>query len=108
MIVMLSRESSRVGDHVLVLAISKTHKMAINQVGPRTITAVISDANYALDLPEKCNKIIIYHVNLLKSYYECPEFVNLVVEINSEEVEEDAEIPYPLCNPTQLDFINTV
>lgn len=41
---------------------------------------------------------------MLNSYYKLPAFVILLIEMYSEEVEEYAEIPYPLPNPAQLDF----
>lgn len=39
-----------------------------------------------------------------KPYYKRPEFVNMVNEMDSEEGDEDVEIPYPLPNIAQIDF----
>ena len=94
----------RVGDSVLVLATAKPHKMAVNWLGPGTVTSVISDTNYTVDLPEKKNKSTIYHVNLLKPHHKRPEYINLLIEGDQEEIEEDANIPYPVADPTRFDF----
>ena len=40
-------------DLVLVLATSKSHKMAVNWIGPGKITSVISETNYTVDIPGK-------------------------------------------------------
>lgn len=60
--------------------------------------------NYIVDLSEKRNKATKYPVNLLKSFYKRPAFVNLITDMDAEEVEKDAEIPYTMQNPTQIDF----
>lgn len=76
---------------MLFLASSKPHKIAVNWIGPGTVTRVISETNYAVNMS-------------LKPYYKRPEFVNIVNEMDSEEGDEDVEIPYPLPNITQIDF----
>ena len=68
----------KVGDQVLVLATSKQNKMAVNWMGPGTVTSKVSETNYLVDLPEKRDKSTIYHVNLLKPYYKRTESVNSV------------------------------
>lgn len=61
-----------------------------------------------IDILEKRNKATIYHANLIKPYYKRPEFINLVIEEECEEVEAEAEIPYLIVDPTQLDFLKLV
>lgn len=68
----------------------------------------MSDRNYTIEQPEKRNKATIYHVNLTEPWHKRPEFVNLVVQVDSEKVVKDAKIPYPLCNPTELVFWDIV
>ncbi|GFW31557.1 hypothetical protein TNCV_4419921 [Trichonephila clavipes] len=46
----------------------------------------------------------IYHVNLLKPYHRRPELVSLVVEEVSDDIEGDAEIPYPDKQCTKFDY----
>lgn len=65
---------------------------------------MISETNYTVDSQQKRNKVAIFHVNLFKPYHKTPEFVNLVTDVHVEEVEEDAEVPYPMLNPTQIKF----
>ncbi|XP_035205467.1 uncharacterized protein LOC118180492 [Stegodyphus dumicola] len=94
----------KVGDLVLVLATSKPHKMALNWIGPGKVTSVISETNYTVEIPGKRSSDTIYHVNLMKPYYQRPEFVNLVIEEVMEDIEGEVDIPYPLADPTQVDF----
>ncbi|MCP8719654.1 MAG: reverse transcriptase domain-containing protein, partial [Asgard group archaeon] len=94
----------KVGDLVLVLATSKPHKMAVNWIGPGKVTSVISETNYTVEIPGKRNSDTIFHVNLMKPYHQRPEFVNLVIEEVEKDIEGDADIPYPLADPTQVDF----
>ena len=65
---------------------------------------MISGSNHSVDIPGKCNNDTIYHVNLIKSYYQYPEFVNLMIEEFGEDIEGDANMSYPLADPTQVDF----
>ena len=94
----------KVGNKVLALATSKSNKMAMNWIGPGKITGVISDTSYLMDLPEKRDKNTICHVNLIKPYYCPPEYVKIIVEDNDAEIENEAVIPYPVADPTQLNF----
>lgn len=97
-----------VGDQVLVLATSKPNKMAANWRGPGVITGKISDTNYTVDLPGKKDNLSIYHVNLLKPYVKRVELVNFLIEEDMEEVEREAEIPYPTADPNQFDLAGMV
>jgi hypothetical protein len=94
----------KVGDKVLVLATSKPHKMAVNWIGPGTVSSKISDTNYCVNLPERKDNSTIYHVNLLKPYNSRPECINFMMDEDREEVEQEAEIPYPLQDPTHFDL----
>ncbi|GFX82080.1 retrovirus-related Pol polyprotein from transposon 17.6 [Trichonephila clavipes] len=64
----------------------------------------ISDTNYVIDLPGRRDRSTIYHVNLLKPYHRRPELVSLVVEEVSDDIEGDAEIPYPDKQGTKFDY----
>lgn len=62
--------------------------MAAKWIGPGTITRIISQSNYTINIPEKRNKFTIYHINLIESYYSSSEFVNLLIDEECEETEE--------------------
>ncbi|GFX97256.1 retrovirus-related Pol polyprotein from transposon 17.6 [Trichonephila clavipes] len=79
----------------MVLATSKQNKLEVNWIGPGKVLSRISDTNYVIDLPGRRDRSTIYHVNLLKPYHRRPELVSLVVEEVSDDIEGDAEIPYP-------------
>ncbi|GFS94488.1 retrovirus-related Pol polyprotein from transposon 412 [Trichonephila clavipes] len=83
------------GDLVMVLVTSKHNKLEVNWIGPGKVLSRISDTNYVIDLPGRRDRSTIYHVNLLKPYHRRPELVSLVVEEVSDDIEGDAEIPYP-------------
>ncbi|GFU58211.1 retrovirus-related Pol polyprotein from transposon 297 [Trichonephila clavipes] len=83
------------GDLVMVLVTSKQNKLEVNWIGPGKVLSRISDTNYVIDLPGRRDRSTIYHVNLLKPYHRRPELVSLVVEEVSDDIEGDAEIPYP-------------
>ncbi|GFU54946.1 retrovirus-related Pol polyprotein from transposon 297 [Trichonephila clavipes] len=53
---------------------------------------------------EEGDRSTIYHVNLLKPYHRRPELVSLVVEEVSDDIEGDAEIPYPDKQCTKFDY----
>ncbi|GFS67095.1 retrovirus-related Pol polyprotein from transposon 17.6 [Trichonephila clavipes] len=89
---------------VMVLATSKQNKLEVNWIGPGKVLSRISDTNYAIDLPGRRDRSTIYHVNLLKPYHRRPELVSLVVEEVSDDIEGDAEIPYPDKQCTKFDY----
>ncbi|GFX78803.1 retrovirus-related Pol polyprotein from transposon 412 [Trichonephila clavipes] len=91
------------GDLVMVLATSKQNKLEVNWMGQGKVLCRISDTNYVTDLPERRDRSTIYHVNLLKPYHRRPELVSLVVEEVSDDIEGDAEIPYPDKQCTKFD-----
>ncbi|GFU09101.1 retrovirus-related Pol polyprotein from transposon 412 [Trichonephila clavipes] len=92
------------GDLVMVLATSKQNKLEVNWIGPGKVLSRISDTNYVIDLPGRRDRSTIYHVNLLKPYHRRPELVSLVVEEVSDDIEGDAEIPYPDKQCTKFDY----
>ncbi|GFX58636.1 retrovirus-related Pol polyprotein from transposon 412 [Trichonephila clavipes] len=92
------------GDLVMVLATSKQNKLEVNWIGLGKVLSRISDTNYVIDLPLRRDRSTIYHVNLLKPYYWRPELVSLVVEVVSDDIEGDAEIPYPDKQCTKFDY----
>ncbi|GFW76970.1 hypothetical protein TNCV_2593511 [Trichonephila clavipes] len=83
------------GDLVMVLATSKQNKLEVILIGPGKVLSRISDTNYVIDLPGRRYRSTIYHINLLKPYHRRPKLVSLVVEEVSDDIEGDAEIPYP-------------
>ncbi|GFT04728.1 retrovirus-related Pol polyprotein from transposon 412 [Trichonephila clavipes] len=91
------------GDLVMVLVTSKQNKLEVNWIGPGKVLSRISDTNYVIDLPGRRDRSTIYHVNLLKPYHRRPELVSLVVEEVSDDIEGDAEIPYPDKQCTKFD-----
>ncbi|GFT62454.1 retrovirus-related Pol polyprotein from transposon 17.6 [Trichonephila clavipes] len=92
------------GDLVMVLVTSKQNKLEVNWIGPGKVLSRILDTNYVIDLPGRRDRSTIYHVNLLKPYHRRPELVSLVVEEVSNDIEGDAEIPYPDKQCTKFDY----
>ncbi|GFV00689.1 retrovirus-related Pol polyprotein from transposon 412 [Trichonephila clavipes] len=92
------------GDLVMVLVTSKQNKLEVNWIGPGKVLSKISDTNCVIDLPGRRDRSTIYHVNLLKPYHRRPELVSLVVEEVSDDIEGDAEIPYPDKQCTKFDY----
>ncbi|GFW05247.1 hypothetical protein TNCV_3357661 [Trichonephila clavipes] len=86
----------------MVLATTKQNKLEVNWIGPGKVLSRISDTNYVIDLPGRRDRSIVYHVNLLKPYHRRSELVSLVVEEVSDDIEGDAEIPYPDPGTTHL------
>ncbi|GFW54595.1 retrovirus-related Pol polyprotein from transposon 412 [Trichonephila clavipes] len=97
------------GDLVMVLVTSKQNKLEVNWIGLGKVLSRILDTNYVIDLPGRRDRArarsTIYHVNLLKPYHRRPELVSLVVEEVSDDIEEDAEIPYPDKQCTKFDYL---
>ncbi|GFS56317.1 retrovirus-related Pol polyprotein from transposon 17.6 [Trichonephila clavipes] len=63
------------GDLVLVLATSRTNKLAVQWIGPGTILNKISETNYLVEIPGRRESSQIYHINMLKPYYKRTEHV---------------------------------
>ncbi|GFW36214.1 retrovirus-related Pol polyprotein from transposon 412 [Trichonephila clavipes] len=92
------------GDLAMVLVTSKQNKLKVNWIGPGKVLSRISDTNYVIDLLGRRDRSTIYHVNLLKPYHRRPKLVSLVVEEGSDDIEGDAEIPYPDKQCTKFDY----
>ncbi|GFV61436.1 retrovirus-related Pol polyprotein from transposon 297 [Trichonephila clavipes] len=89
---------------VMVLVTSEQNKLEVNWIGLGKVLSRISDTKYVIDLPGRRDRSTIYHVNLLKPYHRRPELVSLVVEEVSDDIEGDAEIPYPDKQCTKFDY----
>ncbi|GFT88214.1 hypothetical protein TNCV_2893741 [Trichonephila clavipes] len=89
------------GDLVMVLATSKQNKLEVNWIGPGKVLSRISDTNYVIDLP---GRRYYLSCKLTKPYHRRPELVSLVVEEVSDDIEGDAEIPYPDKQCTKFDY----
>lgn len=78
------------GHQAVVLATSKSHKMATNWLGPGIV--MVWKKITSLNCKER-NNSIIYHVILMISYSKRLEFVSLFIYMDAEKVKEDAKIP---------------
>ncbi|GFW48289.1 retrovirus-related Pol polyprotein from transposon 412 [Trichonephila clavipes] len=67
------------GDLVLVLATSRTNKLAVQWIGPGTFLNKISETNYLVEIPGRRETSQIYHIHMLKPYYKRPEYVNVII-----------------------------
>ncbi|GFX28121.1 retrovirus-related Pol polyprotein from transposon 412 [Trichonephila clavipes] len=65
------------GKLVLVIAPSRPNKLSVQWVGPGEIVQQLSETNYEIKFPEK-DKTNVYHVNMLKPYYQREENINLL------------------------------
>ncbi|GFW96402.1 retrovirus-related Pol polyprotein from transposon 412 [Trichonephila clavipes] len=65
------------GELVLVIAPSRPNKLSVQWVGPGEIVQQLSETNYVIKFPER-DKTHVYHVNLLKPYYQREENINLL------------------------------
>ncbi|GFX93758.1 retrovirus-related Pol polyprotein from transposon 412 [Trichonephila clavipes] len=66
----------QLGELVLVIAPSRPNKLSVQWVGPGEIVQQLSETNYVVKFPEK-DKTYVYHVNMLKSYHQREENINL-------------------------------
>ncbi|GFX92681.1 CCHC-type domain-containing protein [Trichonephila clavipes] len=84
------------GDLVLVLATSRTNKLAVQWIGSGTILNKISETNYLVEIPGRRETSQIYHINMLKPYYKRPEHVNVIIndETKNSLADQELEIPY--------------
>ncbi|GFS61530.1 retrovirus-related Pol polyprotein from transposon 17.6 [Trichonephila clavipes] len=76
-----------------------------NLKGKRGTIAMSWNGNLWKGIWKKGPRSTIYHVNLLKPYHRRPELVSLVVEEFSDDIEGDAEIPYPDKQCTKFDYL---
>ncbi len=59
-----------VGEKVIVLLPTSTHKLRAQWQGPYTVVRKIGDANYVVDMKDKAKRHRTFHVNMLKRWYE--------------------------------------
>ncbi|GFW42031.1 retrovirus-related Pol polyprotein from transposon 297 [Trichonephila clavipes] len=98
------------GDLVLVLATSRTNKLAVQWIGPGTILNKISETNYLVEIPGRRETSQIYHINMLKPYYKRPEHVNVIIndETKNYLADQELEIPYLENNSLVYDFEDVI
>ncbi|GFW91684.1 retrovirus-related Pol polyprotein from transposon 297 [Trichonephila clavipes] len=98
------------GDLVLVLATSRTNKLAVQWIGPGTILTKISETNYLVEIPGRRETPQIYHINMLKPYYKRPEHVNVIIndETKNSLADQELEIPYLENNSLVYDFEDVI
>ncbi|GFX04863.1 retrovirus-related Pol polyprotein from transposon 297 [Trichonephila clavipes] len=98
------------GDLVLVLATSRTNKLAVQWIGPGTILNKISETNYLVEIPCRGETSPIYHINMLKPYYKRPEHVNVIIndETQNSLADQELEIPYLESNSLVYDFEDVI
>ncbi|GFY20268.1 hypothetical protein TNCV_209001 [Trichonephila clavipes] len=81
----------QLGELVLVIAASRPNKLSVQLVGPGEIVQQLSETNYVVKFPEK-EKTHVYHVNMLKSYHQREENINLLC-VNPLKHDEEEDIP---------------
>ncbi|GFU08891.1 retrovirus-related Pol polyprotein from transposon 297 [Trichonephila clavipes] len=98
------------GDLVLVLATSRANKLAVQWIGPGTILNKISETNYLVEIPGRRETSQIYHINMLKPYYQRPEHVNVIIndETKNSLADQELEIPYLENNSLIYDFEDVI
>ncbi|GFV04706.1 retrovirus-related Pol polyprotein from transposon 297 [Trichonephila clavipes] len=98
------------GDLVLVLATSRTNKLAVQWIGPGTILNKISETNYLVEIPDRRETSQIYHINMLKPYYKRPEHINVIIndETKNSLADQELEIPYLENNSLVYDFEDVI
>ncbi|GFV95324.1 retrovirus-related Pol polyprotein from transposon 412 [Trichonephila clavipes] len=79
------------GELVLVIAPSRPNKLSVQWVGSGEIVQQLSETNYVVKFPEK-DKTHVYHVNMLKSYHQREENINLLC-INPLKHDEEEDMP---------------
>ena len=84
-----------VGDKVLLLLPTGSHKLQISWQGPFTVSKKISRTTYSIQMNGK-NKN--FHINLLKKFHEREQQTRLMVMTVAEEVESTADLAldYPI------------
>ena len=59
-----------VGEKVVVLLPTSTHKLRAQWQGPYTVVRKIGDVNYMVDMKDKEKRHRAFHINVLKRWYE--------------------------------------
>lgn len=95
----------KVKDRVLVLATTKPHKLSVQWIGPGVVEEKISETNYVVRMKEGRERSRVYHINMLKPYFERPELINLVIAGSEqmEPVDADWDFPCVIEDPTKFD-----
>ncbi|GFW56877.1 retrovirus-related Pol polyprotein from transposon 297 [Trichonephila clavipes] len=83
----IKREFSE-GDLLLVLRMIRLNKLSVLWKGPGRIEKKISEMNYVVSF-NNTNSNQVFHVNMLKPYYNRAEFTNM---INSRAKEDSNEL----------------
>lgn len=100
------KRTFKAGDLVLVLATHRPNKLSAQWIGPGTVESQLSETNYVVKITGKRERSQVYHVNMLKPYYQRPETVNLLIdgEDKPSDLEQEVEIPYLDADPNVFDF----
>ena len=79
-----------VGEQVLVLLPTSTHKLKAQWQGPYTVVRRIGDTNYLVDMEDKEKRHRTFHVNMLKRWHEAK---SCFYSQTCEQEEDREEIP---------------
>ena len=80
-----------VGDRVVVLLPTSTHKLRAQWQGPYTIVRKFGEANYVIDMKNKGKRYRTFHVNMLKRWYEPTDQQDHVLYTSAPDT--DGELP---------------
>jgi len=69
-------------DLVLVLRPSRKNKLIAKWQGPGKVMRKISDTNYIVKMPNDGEREHIYHINMLKKYFQRTENINYIFDAN--------------------------
>uniref|UniRef100_A0A1X7U211 RNA-directed DNA polymerase n=1 Tax=Amphimedon queenslandica TaxID=400682 RepID=A0A1X7U211_AMPQE len=92
----------KTGDKVLVLLPSTTHKLTAEWKGPYVVKRKVGDVDYELEMNGKQKKYKIFHVNMLRQWYDRTDTSFLMGEVNKEESEIVPVIEAPDFETTEL------
>lgn len=92
------KRTFKVGDKVMILRPSRQNKLEVLWDGPAEIIECVSEVNYLVRLPGRRQEEQVYHVNLLKPYFERRKMVSIALN-HSQDV--TTEVPYFLCEMAQ-------
>ena len=80
-----------VGDRVVVLLPTSTHKLRAQWQGPYTIVRKFGEANYVVDMKDKGKRYRTFHVNMLKRWHEPTDQQDHVLYTSAPDT--DGELP---------------
>ena len=78
-----------VGDRVVVLLPTSTHKLRAQWQGPYTIIRKIGEANYVVDMKDKGKRYRTFHVNMLKRWHEPTNQRDYVLYTSAPDTDEE-------------------